>query len=139
MTTVTETRSSAHLIAPTTKGIPNLPHIPESWDFVLSPEQQGENLRHVALWIVERDLDNFCMYAYHLNGDYTNSWEGINTSNCGTVHCIGGFSQVMCGELGFTVHPRIAGNRLLGEEAESHFSDTTEDGLVFLREVIARG
>jgi hypothetical protein len=79
------------------------------------------------------------MFSYHLKGDYTNGWEGINTSNCGTVHCIGGFAQVMCGELGFTVHPRIAGNRLLGEEAESHFSDTTEDGLAFLREVIARG
>lgn len=136
MTTSTETRPSTQASSLT---IPSLPHIPESWDIVLSPEQQGENLRHVALWIVERDLDNFNMFSYHLNGDYTNYWEGINTSNCGTVHCIGGFAQVMCGELGFTVHPRIAGNRLLGEEAESHFSDTTEDGLAFLKEVIARG
>jgi hypothetical protein len=139
MTTSTETRSSAPLTAPTTKGIPSLPHIPENWGIKLTPEQQRENLKHVALWIVGRDLENFNMFSYHLNGDYTNYWEGINPRNCGEIHCIGGFAQVMCGELGFTVHPRIAGNRLLGEEAESHFSDTTEDGLAFLREVIARG
>jgi hypothetical protein len=76
MTTFTETRSSSHLIAPTTPGIPRLPHIPESWDIELTSKQQGENLRHVALWIVERDLGNFYMYAFHLKADYAGSFEG---------------------------------------------------------------
>ena len=129
--------ASARLALDVAPGLPKLPHIPATWDDLLTTDQQRENLLHVALWIVERDLDNFNMSSYHLNGDYTNYWEGINTSNCGTVHCIGGFSQVMCGELGFTVHPRIAGNRLLGEEAKSHFWDTNLEGFAFLKSVIA--
>jgi hypothetical protein len=148
MTTTTETRSSSHLIAPTTPGIPRLPHIPESWDIELTSKQQGANLRHVALWIVERDLGNFYMYAFHLKADYAGSFEGsadrssyrgLTPSNCGSVHCIAGFAQLMCGELGFTTDPITAGERLLGPEARLHFYDSNEDGLAFLKEVIARG
>lgn len=46
-------------------GLPPLPHIPESLDILLTPEQQEANLLHVALWIVERDQDNFYMRNWH--------------------------------------------------------------------------
>jgi hypothetical protein len=49
----------------TAPGLPKLPHIPENWDIKLSPQQQEENLLHVALWIVERDLENFDMDNWH--------------------------------------------------------------------------
>jgi hypothetical protein len=45
----------------------------------------------------------------------------------------------MCGELDFTTDPITAGGRLLGPEARLHFYDSNEDGLAFLKEVIARG
>jgi hypothetical protein len=128
-----------------TPGPPKLPHIPENWGIKLTPQQQKENLLHVALWIVERDLSNFEMKYWHLS--WLNAWggerifpttaeEGYN--KCGTVHCITGFAQVMAGEVGFTDKPVIVGLALLGYEAASHFMDTNKCGLAFLKEVIAR-
>jgi hypothetical protein len=101
-----------HLV--TAPGLPKLPHIPENWDIKLSPQQQEENLLHVALWIVERDLENFDM----------DNWAG--------------FAQVMAQVKGFTIAPEIAGYCLLGIEAHSHFMDSDGEGLAFLKEVIAR-
>jgi hypothetical protein len=100
----------------------------------------------VAIWIVERDLDNFDMALYHqawgprwgrtLTGKPIEGKEAFN--ECGTVHCIAGFAQVMAGEVGFSDWPDCAGYYLLGEEAESYFHDSNEEGLEFLKEVIAR-
>jgi hypothetical protein len=130
-----------------TSGLPPLPHIPESLDILLTPEQQEANLLHVALWVVERDQANFYMANWH------NAWESISIrlhiedkpitgeeafNDCGAVHCIAGFSQVMAGEVGFSKEPWEAGSLLLGEEANGHFSDSNEKGLDFLKEVIAR-
>ena len=126
-----------------TPGLPKLPHIPGNWVIKLSPQQQEENLLHLALWIVERDLNNFDMRNYH------KAWSsGIMSftqivgegayNECGTVHCIAGFSQVMAGVKGFSINPESAGYNLLGYEAFSHFMDNNEDGLAFLKEVIAR-
>ncbi len=131
----------------TSPGLPKLPHIPSKFDDdVLTPEQQEANLLHVALWIVERDLKNFDMTHYHqawgphaarmLTGKPVEGKEALN--ECGTVHCIAGFSQVMAGEVGFSDWPNCAGHYLLGAEAESHFFDCNEQGLDFLKKVIAR-
>lgn len=131
----------------TSPGLPKLPHIPSKFDDdVLTPEQQEANLLHVALWIVERDLKNFDMTHYHqawgphaarmLTGKPIEGKEALN--ECGTVHCIAGFSQVMAGEVGFSDWPICAGYCLLGGEAEFHFHDSNEKGLKFLKEVIAR-
>ena len=128
-------------------GLPPLPHIPESLDILLTPEQQEANLLHVALWIVERDQGNFHMENWHkawgstLRRTYIENKpltgeEAFN--DCGTVHCIGGFSQVMAGEVGFSKEPWGAGYLLLGHEAEEHFQNSNEKGLDFLKEVIAR-
>ena len=127
-------------------GLPPLPHIPESLDVLLTPEQQEANLLHVALWIVERDQDNFYMGNWHkawgalfsrlLEGKPSRGEEAFN--DCGAVHCISGFSQVMAGEVGFSKEPWEAGYLLLGREAEEHFVDSNEEGLDFLKEVIAR-
>jgi hypothetical protein len=59
-------------------------------------------------------------------------------NECGTVHCIAGTAQVMAGEVGFSLEPSKAGQRLLGDEAYSHFFDTNKLGLEFLKKVIAR-
>jgi hypothetical protein len=128
----------------TTPGLPKLPHIPENWDIKLTPQQQEENLLHVALWIVERDQENFNMDNWH--GSWANVWSfsshptfgeaGYN--ECGTVHCIVGFAQVMAGVQGFRAIASEAGSFLLGYEVRCHFMDTDEDGLEFLKEVIAR-
>ena len=131
----------------TTSGLPPLPHIPGSLDILLSPEQQEANLLHVARWIVERDQGNFLMENWHKawgsvlirevnEGKSCKGKEAFN--DCGTVHCIGGFSQVMAGEVGFSKEPWEAGYLLLGHEAEEHFQDSNEKGLDFLKEVIAR-
>ena len=128
-------------------GLPPLPHIPESLDILLTPEQQEANLLHVALWIVERDQANFYMALWHkawgcrlprlyIEHKPLTGKEAFN--DCGTVHCIGGFSQVMAGEVGFSEEPERAGFLLLGEEAYRHFGDSNEEGLNFLKEVIAR-
>ena len=131
----------------TSPGLPKLPHIPSKIDDdVLTPEQQEANLLHVALWIVERDLDNFDMALYHrawgslfTRVDHGKKITGKEAFNeCGTVHCIAGFAQVMAGEVGFSVESWEAGYCLLGEEADSHFHDSNVEGLEFLKEVIAR-
>jgi hypothetical protein len=44
----------------------------------------------------------------------------------------------MTGEVGFSDWPDCAGYYLLGEEAYDHFCDSNEEGLEFLKEVIAR-
>jgi hypothetical protein len=131
----------------TSPGLPKLPHIPsEIDDDVLTPEQQEANLLHVALWIVERDLENFDMANWHKAWNRLYQFptglrlgtgkEAFN--ECGTTHCIAGFSQVMAGEVGFSESSPTAGYYLLGAEAESHFHDSNEKGLKFLKEVIAR-
>jgi hypothetical protein len=127
----------------TTPGLPKLPHIPESWDIKLTPQQQEENLLHVALWIVERDQQNFDMVNWHGNWAALVNLDllafGVAGYNeCGTVHCIAGFAQVMAGIQGFTTYAGSAGSALLGREAVRHFMDTNEEGLNFLKEVIAR-
>jgi hypothetical protein len=127
----------------TTPGFPKLPHVPENWGIELTPQQQEENLLHVALWIVERDLENFRMKDWH------KSWAKVDFNiinirseqahaKCGTTHCIAGFSQVMAGRKGFTESPWEVGTFLLGQEARYHFWDSDEVGLDFLKEVIAR-
>ena len=128
----------------TTPGLPPLPFIPVTWLPAdrLSPAQQEANLLHVALWVVERDSHNFDMDQWHAAWVHLfgitrkGSLHILNT--CGTVHCIAGFSQVMAGQKGFDISPYLAGARLLGEEAAYHFHDSNEDGLAFLKEVIAR-
>jgi hypothetical protein len=129
----------------TTPGLPKLPHIPENLNIKLTPEQQEANLLHVALWIVERDLDNFEMGSWHqawqeeLLLNLRVSTTGKKALNeCGTVHCIAGFAQVMAGEVGFSGYAQAVGYCLLGEEAECHFHDSNDEGLEFLKEVIAR-
>ncbi len=145
----TSTLSAAQLTRiylDTAPGLPKLPHIPENWNFQLTPQQQEENLLHVSLWIVERDLDNFDManwhqawgllsYRTHLGKEITGK-EAFG--DCGTIHCIAGTAQVMAGEVGFSALPCRAGQRLLGDEAYSHFFDCNEQGLDFLKKVIAR-
>ena len=130
----------------TTPGLPPLPHIPENLSIKLTPKQQEANLFHVARWIVERGLGNFDMRAWHqawgplftrtLHGKEVKGKEAFN--ECGTVHCIAGFAQVMAGEVGFSELPSTAGRLLLGDGAASHFFNCNEDGLDFLKEVIAR-
>jgi hypothetical protein len=129
-----------------TSGLPRLPHIPESLGVKLTPEQQEANLLHVALWIVERDLGNFDMGSWHRawgslssRAAYGKEVMGKEAFNeCGTTHCIAGTAQVMAGVVGFSELPSTAGRLLLGDEAESHFHDSNEEGLEFLKEVIAR-
>ncbi len=138
----TSTLSAAQLTRiylDTAPGLPKLPHIPENWNFQLTPQQQEENLLHVSLWIVERDLDNFDMKNWHNAWNRPSQTVGKEAFNeCGTVHCIAGFAQVMAGEVGFSELSATAGYYLLGAEAESHFHDSNEKGLKFLKEVIAR-
>jgi hypothetical protein len=136
------TRLSLQLDA--SPGLPKLPHIPSKINDcgdALTLEQQEANLLHVALWIVERDQDNFCMGTWHkawreASIPYDRGKEAFN--ECGTTHCIAGFAQVMAGEVGFSDWPDNAGYYLLGEEAYDHFCDNNEEGLEFLKEVIAR-
>jgi hypothetical protein len=122
-----------------TSGLPRLPHIPENLSIKLTPEQQKANLLLLALWIVERDLSNFDMANWHQAWGSLMSHMGKEAFNeCGTVHCIAGTAQVMAGEVGFSEFPDRAGRLLLGDEAASHFFDNNEDGLNFLKKVIAR-
>ena len=103
----TSTLSAAQLTRiylDTAPGLPKLPHIPENWGIKLTPQQQEENLLHVALWIVERDRKNFRMKDWHKRGaelhfNISISGEQAHT-NYGTTHCIAGFSQVMAGKKG---------------------------------------
>jgi hypothetical protein len=44
----------------------------------------------------------------------------------------------MAGEVGFSEFPGRVGRLLLGDDAGSHFFDSNEDGLNFLKKVIAR-
>jgi len=130
----------------TTSGLPPLPHIPESLEVKLTPEQQEANLLHVALWVVERGLKNFDMRQWHQA--WGSLWARVGLGkeimgkeafgDCGTVHCIAGFAQVMAGEVGFSLLPAQAGHCLLGGEASYHFIDSNKNGLEFLRKVIAR-
>jgi hypothetical protein len=127
----------------TSPGLPKLPHIPSKINDcgdALTLEQQEANLLHVALWIVEFDLDNFDMANWHQAwGKGVPCLLGKEAFNeCGTVHCIAGTAQVMAGEVGFSDWPEYAGYYLLGAEAEDHFFDNYEEGLEFLKEVIAR-
>lgn len=125
----------------TTTGLPPLPYIPQSFaegftpDDELTPDQQEANLLHVALWIVERDRNNFYMNCWHSKAPVL---EPTTIHNCGTVHCIAGFAQVMAGETAFSYGPEYVGHILLGEEASDRFHDDTSEGLDFLKEVIAR-
>jgi hypothetical protein len=136
----------------TTPGLPKLPHVPENWGIELTPQQQEENLLHVALWIVERDQGNLNMNSWHdswannfgydSDGKYS-KWcgepsyeEGFHS--CGTVHCIAGFAQAMAGEVAFATYPAAAGSRLLGIEAACHFNDKEHTALQYLNKVIAR-
>jgi hypothetical protein len=124
-----------------TSGLPRLPHIPENLlSIKLTPEQQEANLLLLALWIVERDRDNFDMGDWHkVWGKGLPCFLGKRAYNeCGTVHCIAGTAQVMAGEVGFSEFPERVGRLLLGDEAESHFYNCNEDGLNFLKKVIAR-
>ena len=142
----TSTLSAAQLTRiylDTAPGLPKLPHIPENWDFQLTPQQQEENLLHVSLWIVERDRKNFRMRDWHESWAAFPMVAGLRTAEqahteCGTTHCIAGFSHVMAGEKGFTDRPWNVGAFLLGKEARSHFWDSDEVGLEYLKEVIAR-
>jgi len=124
----------------TSPGLPKLPHIPSEINgYALTPEQQEANLLHVAIWIVEWDLDNFDMGNWHNAWNWPYQSVGKEDLNeCGTVHCIAGFAQVMAGEVGFSDWPAYASYCLLGGEAEGHFFDSNEEGLKFLKEVIAR-
>ena len=129
----------------TAPGLPPLPHIPDNLNIKLTSEQQEANLLHVALWIVERDKDNFYMGSWHRVWEDSGfliqltSFIGKEAYNqCGTVHCISGFAQVMAGEVGFSIEPWEAGRLLLGDEAEYHFHDDDDEGLAFLEDVIAR-
>ena len=141
MTTAAAAR--LRLTPDTTPGLPKLPHIPEVWSDwdPLTPEQQEENLLHVALWIVELDQGNFEMNFWHQAalafGFYLQS-PAKQYHACGTVHCIAGFAQAMAGELSFKMQPGTAGRLLLGEEAAKHFKDSNMEGLAFLKAVIAR-
>jgi hypothetical protein len=123
----------------TTPGLPPLPHIPATWHLSdqLTWKQREANLLHVALWIVERDQENLEMEAWHANATSLLWTPAEQLHFCGTVHCIAGFAQLMSGELGFEVAPYIAGRLLLGGEAEDHFMDSNEEGLDFLKAVIA--
>ena len=143
----TSTLSAAQLTRinlDTTPGLPKLPHIPENWGIELTTQQQEENLLHVALWIVERDLNNFDMKNWHKVWNprnllkYTQKYGEEAINECGLVHCIAGFSQVMAGVRGFSISPWRAGEFLLGPEAFSHIHDNNQEGLDFLKEVIAR-
>lgn len=126
----------------TSSGLPRLPHIPESLfdpetgNPTLTDEQQKANLLHVALWIVERDQANFDMDSWHGAPNVQSPWPTAN--ECGTVHCIAGFAQVMAGEVGFSESPAMAGEALLGYGTYNKFFLSNEGGLAFLREVIQR-
>ena len=140
MTTAAAAR--LRLTPDTTPGLPKLPHIPEVWSDwdPLTPEQQEENLLHVALWIVERDLPNFNMFLWHGEATHMEWWlyPHYTYESCGTVHCIAGFAQVMAGAKAFNLDPGKVGVLLLGPEAGYHFNDTNSEGLAFLKAVIAR-
>jgi hypothetical protein len=126
----------------TTPGLPKLPHIPEAWSDCLTPEQQEENLLHVALWIVEHDQDNLEMFYWHKITSKATAFYLLSAAeqhqSCGTAHCIAGFAQVMSGEVGFKVSPQTAGYLLLGKEAVYHFVTSNTEALIFLKTVIAR-
>jgi hypothetical protein len=150
MTTTTLSLTEAtrlNLKLDTSPGLPKLPHIPSKINDcgdALTLEQQEANLFHVARWIVERDLGNFDMGNWHNawnNWPYPAGHPPVGKEafyECGTTHCIAGFAQVMAGEVGFSEFPSTAGYYLLGAEAKSHFQDSNEEGLEFLKEVIAR-
>lgn len=59
--------------------------------------------------------------------------------HCGTTHCLAGMAIHQAGELGAlleTLHgPYLAGVYLLGTEAASHFYDSNENALEWLRTV----
>jgi hypothetical protein len=94
------------------------------------------------LWIVERDLENFDTATWHKEWEIENGPKTLRGeeayNECGTVHCIAGFAQVMTQAKGFSYNPDVVGYHLLGSEANSHFWDNNEEGLAFLKEVIAR-
>jgi hypothetical protein len=119
-------------------GIPRLPHIPNNLlTDILFPKQREENLLFLSLWVIERDSHNLEMSTWH--ADAKTGYTGVVTlQNCGEVHCISGFAQVMCGEKGFFMYPGFVGRLLLGDEAGTHFTDSNADALCFLRRVISR-
>lgn len=130
----------------TSSGLPRLPHIPESLfdpengNPTLTAEQQEANLLHVALWIVERDQGNFDMDSWHGAPNIPSHLSDLPTTanECGTVHCIAGFAQVMAGEVGFSEFPEVVGEALLGHGTYDKFFLNNEEGLAFLEEVIQR-
>jgi hypothetical protein len=60
-------------------------------------------------------------------------------SQCGTVHCIAGWCSVLCGmeyetqENNTQVNAHTIASYVLGEEARSHFYDTTEQAIAWLK------
>jgi hypothetical protein len=132
-------RTAQEIALDTNPGLPALPFIPVTWLPAdrLSPAQQEANLLHVALWVIERDSHNLEMSTWHARAK--TGYTGVVTlQNCGEVHCISGFAQVMCGEKSFFVYPGFVGRLLLGDEAGTHFTDSNADALCFLRRVISR-
>jgi hypothetical protein len=146
---ISKAEASRQVIASVTApGLPRLPHIPVSWPEgsesvdMLTPEQQEANLLHVALWILERDQANLLMHHWH------SGWISILMTAdlspearfhcCGTAHCIAGFAQVMCGLGAFRCEAPRVGFIVLGKEAASHFYDSSEQAIAFLKQVVAR-
>jgi hypothetical protein len=119
----------------------------DSFTTNLTPAQQEENLLHVALWIVERDLKNFNMMMFHLDGKVVLSSQWLCTLSepeCGTRHCIAGFAQVMSGCKAFDFPTLLVGMLTLGSQNKRHFQIRSLNpeqenlrGLNFLKSVIA--
>lgn len=134
------TRSSIKAQVESGAGFPRLPHVPYSPFVKLTPEEQEANLLHVALWVVERAGDSFDMKQWHglRIGSEVVAVPSYSQHRCNTTHCIAGFAEVMSNNVYVNCGTENAGAMLLGLEAYSHFLDTNEDGLEFLKEVIAR-
>lgn len=115
----------------------------------LTPAQQEENLLYLALWVVERDLNNFDMGEWHADEEseifQSTQWSNfLYKPECGTRHCIAGFAQVMSGCRAFDFHPLLVGMLTLGSQNKKHFlldslsvAEENLRGLNFLHSVIS--
>ena len=69
--------------------------------------------------------------------------EMSNWHTCGTTHCIAGWAIHLAGEPGRVMEsmmgPELAGLLLLGTDAHSHFHDSNQKALEYLRGVVADG